>query len=99
MLTDSVGPSAPAPLRGRLERSLLPWPPPSPPAPPKPEFPPASAESALSIAMLWNPRPAAAIAALLLFDFSCCREARISSASTFADGFSEQSTSNLGLHE
>src|SRR6266850_1157477 len=94
MLTDSVGPSAPAPFRGRLERSLLPWPPASPPAPPKPEFPPASEESALSIARLWNPRPVTAIAALLLFDRPCWREARISSAPTFADGFSGFSTTS-----
>src|SRR5215472_15504127 len=90
-LTDSVGPSAPAPFKGRLEMSPLfglPF------APLKSPFPPPSEESVLSIARLWKPRPAAAMAAKALLDDSCWRDARISSASTLPAGFSGFSTTS-----
>src|SRR5690348_4528993 len=93
-LTDSVGPSAPAPFSGKPPRSALFCPPPFPFAPPKSPLVPPSEESEFSIARLWKPRPAAASAAKALLDCSCRRDASISSASTFGAGFSGFNTTS-----
>src|SRR5919108_2737646 len=92
-LTDSVGPSAPAPFRGKFPTSPLFCPPPFPIAPPSPLVPP-NEESEFSMARLWKPRPAAASAAKALLDCSCWRDASINSASTLAAGFSGFSTTS-----
>src|ERR1700757_2143019 len=87
MLMDSVGPAAPAPFNGREEKSLELCDEPSGPLPLKPVPPPARDDKVVSRARLWKPRPAATPALSDLFDCSCAREASMSSASIFPEGF------------
>src|SRR5207245_5566509 len=65
-LTDSVGPSAPAPFRGRLGTSPLFWPPAFPFTPPELQFPPPCAERVLSLANLVLANPVQALRAYVL---------------------------------
>ncbi len=91
MLTDSVGASAPAPLRGSPDKSFAPGVCPEPAA--RPELPAPSAVLLESIDRLWKPRPAIAAAALRSL-VSTWRDARINSRSAFPDGFSGFSTTS-----